>query len=168
MCSKKRGGVWLLLAVCAMTAFKPADGYHNISGMYPIWYGMYPVKHGINPVIHGMYPIQNGVKDSYRFFHNSYYKIIDTAGFYLYYRYIQFEQNRGKGLVKKDEYYFSKDGSSDIKPLTIENLKRAYPENHRFHYDIDAHFRSDRELMAYDSYTQSYKLKYLYMQSLKD
>ena len=65
-----------------------------------------------------------------------------------------------------DEYYFSKDSNSDIRLLTIENLKRAYPENHRFHYDIDAHFRFDRELMEYDPYTQMYKLKYLYMRSL--
>ena len=146
MCSKMSGSVLVMLAVCAMTAFKPVDG-NDISGSGSL---------------------QKGTKGNYRIFQKSTYRIVDTAGFYLYYRYIQFDKIPGKGLIKMDEYYFSKDSDSNIQPLTIENLKRAYPENNRFHYDIDAHFRSDRELMAYDPYSKSYKLKYLYMQSLKE
>jgi hypothetical protein len=145
MCIRMSGGALLLIGLCTMTAFKPVSRYD----------------------ISVMSTAQNGTNNNYRIYDKSSYRIVDTAGFYLYYRYIQFEQNRGKGLIKKDEYYFSKDGGSDIQLLTIENLKKAYPENHRFHYDIDAHFRSDRELMAYDSFSKSYKLKYLYMQSLK-
>ena len=145
MCIKMSGSALLLIGLCTMTAFKPVS-VNDVSVLSTA---------------------QSEAKSNYRIFHNSSYRIVDTAGFYLYYRYIQFEQNRGKGLVKKDEYYFSKDGGSDIELLTIENLKKAYPENHRFHYDIDAHFRSDSELMAYDSFSKSYKLKYLYMQSLK-
>jgi hypothetical protein len=145
MCSKLNGGVLVLWAVCVMSAFKPVGG-HDISEISSV---------------------QSGTKGNYRIFQNSSYKIVDTAGFYLYYRYVQYEQTKGKGLIKKDEYFFSKDSNSDIQLLTIENLKKAYPENHRFHYDIDAHFWSDRELMEYDPYTKMYKLKYLYMQSLK-
>jgi hypothetical protein len=146
MCSKMSGSALILLAICTMTAFKPVSENDNA----------------------GISPAQKGTKGNYRIFHKSSYRVVDTAGFYLYYRYIQFEQIRGKGLIKMDEYYFSKDSNSDIQPLTIENLKRVYPENHRFHYDIDAHFRSDRELMAYDPFTNMYKLKYLYMQSSKE
>ena len=151
MCSKMSGSSLLVLAVYTMTAFKPVSEHDNTR---------------INPVLKGIYPVQKGTKGNYRIFHKSSYRVVDTAGFYLYYRYIQFEQIPGKGLIKMDEYYFSKDSNSDIQLLTIENVKRAYPENHRFHYDIDAHFRSDRELMEYDPYTQMYKLKYLYMRSL--
>ena len=138
------GSALFVLAVCTMTAFKPVSEMDNTR----------------------MRPAQKGTKGNYRIFHKSSYRVVDTAGFYLYYRYIQFEQIPGKGLIKMDEYYFSKDSNSDIQLLTIENLKRAYPENHRFHDDIDAHFRSNHELMEYDPYTQMYKLKYLYMQSL--
>ena len=145
MCSKMNGGVLVLLAVCAMSAFKPVGG-HDVSEISSV---------------------QRGTKGNYRIFHNSSYKIVDSAGFYLYYRYVQYEHTKGKGLIKMDEYFFSRDSNSDIQLLTIDNLKRAYPENHRFHYDIDAHFRSDRELMEYDPYIQMYKIKYLYMQSLK-
>jgi len=145
MCSKKGGSVWLLLAACIMTAFKPISEYDSSGNHF----------------------VQKATTGNYRIFHKSSYRIVDTAGFYLYYRYVQNEHTRGKGLIKTDEYYFSTDSAADIQLLTIENLKRAYPENHRFHYDIDAHFRSDRELMAYDPFTKMYKLKYLYMQSLK-
>jgi hypothetical protein len=145
MRSKMIGSTAFLLAVCAITAFKPVSKNNNIAKS----------------------SIQNGMKSDYRVFHKSSYRIADTAGFYLYYRYVSFEQTPGKGLIKKDEYYFSKDSTGDIQLLTIENLKRAYPENHRFHYDLDAHFRSDRELMSFDPFTKMYKLKYLYMQSLK-
>ena len=144
MRSKMNGGVLVLIAICAVTAYKPSGG-DDISGTRSI---------------------QSGTKDSYRIYHNESYKIVDTAGFYLYYRYVQYEHTKGKGLIKKDQYYFSKDSNSDIWLLTIENLKSAYPENHRFHYDLDAHFWSDRDLMAYDPYIQMYKLKYLYMRSL--
>jgi len=146
MCIKMSGSALLLIGLCTMTAFKPASE-HNVPGKSAV---------------------QTGTNSNYRIFHKSSYGIVDTAGFYLYYRYIQFEQIPGKGLVKRDEYYFSKDSASDIQLLTIENLKRAYPENHRFHYDIDAHFRSDHELMAYDPYSKCYKLKYLYLRSLKE
>jgi len=146
MCSKMNRSILVLLAVCATIAFKPVSKLENSAMGFQ----------------------QKGVKGNYRIFQKSSYRIVDTAGFYLYYRYVQFEQTKGKGLIKMDEYYFSKDSDTDIQPLTIENLKKAYPENHRFHYDIDAHFRSDRELMAYDPYSQSYKIKYLYKKSVNN
>ena len=144
MRSKMNGGILVLLTICAVTAFKL--GGDDISQKSSI---------------------QLGSKGDFRIYHHSSYKILDTVGFYLYYRYVSYEHTRGKGLIKKDEYSFSKDSTSDIQLLTIENLKRAYPENHRFHYDLDAHFWSDRDLMAYDPFTGMYKLKYLFMQSLK-
>jgi len=113
------------------------------------------------------YGYQNCDNEIYRFFGKDAYQIIDTTEFYLYYRYQQVEKVKGKGLVKTDEYFFSKDGGSPIQMLTAENLKRAFPDNHPFHYAIDSHFRTDQELISYDSFSGCYKLKYLYNQSLK-
>ena len=113
------------------------------------------------------YGYQNCDNEIYRFFGKDAYQILDTAEFYLYYRYRQVEKVKGKGLVKTDEYYFSKDAGSPIQLLTAENLKRTFPDNHAFHYAIDSHFRTDQELIAYDSYSKCYKLKFLYKQSLK-
>jgi len=104
---------------------------------------------------------------NHRFYRGSDYLIVDTIGFYLYYRYQQVEHFKGKGLMKEDNYFFSKQGDETIWLLTSDNLKRIFPENQAFHYAIDAEFKSDQELMAYDSFLKTYKLKYLYNQSLK-
>ena len=94
-------------------------------------------------------------------------RVLDTAYFYLYYRYEQVEKLKGKSLIKTDEYFFSKNSESPIQLLTVENLKRAFPDNLPFNYAIDALFRNDQDLIAYDPYYKGYKLKYLYTQSLK-
>jgi hypothetical protein len=104
---------------------------------------------------------------NYRFYNHSIYQIIDTAGFYIYYQYRSEEQTKGKGLIKKDEYFFSRKGDGAIRLLTIDNLKNAFPENHQFHFSLDAEYKSDNELMAYDYFLNTYKIKYLYSQSLK-
>jgi hypothetical protein len=111
--------------------------------------------------------IQSGPKAGIRIFEKNAYQILDTADFFIYYRYEQVEKIKGKALLKTDEYFFSKDGGSDILLLTIENLKKAYPDNHAFHYALDAHFRNDQELITYDTYGKCYKIKYLYNRSLK-
>jgi hypothetical protein len=104
---------------------------------------------------------------NFRFFGNSAYQILDTAGFYIYYQYKSVEQTKGKGLIKADIYFFSKKGDDEITVLNSENLKKAFPENHRLHYAIDANFKSDKDLAAYDSFQKTYKIKYLYDESVK-
>jgi hypothetical protein len=114
--------------------------------------------------VYGYHSCEN---KNYRFYNHSSYQILDTAGFYLYYQYRSEEQTKGKGLVKKDEYFFSKKGDEAIQLLTIGNLEKAFPENHKFHYSLHAEFKSGNELMAYDHFLATYKIKYLYSQSLK-
>jgi hypothetical protein len=114
-----------------------------------------------------VYGYRNCQNKTYRFYNNEAYLLIDTAGFYIYYQYRPEESVKGKGLIKKDEYFFSKNANADLQLLTIDNLKNAFPENHRFHYAMDASFRSDKDLIAYDSFTKTYKVKYLFNQSVK-
>ncbi|MBS1567205.1 MAG: hypothetical protein JST39_22670, partial [Bacteroidetes bacterium] len=73
----------------------------------------------------------------------------------------------GKGWVKLDEYYFSTTADAPLQLLTIDNLKKAFPGNHRFQYEIDAVCRTDKELVDYDVYTKTYRVKYLFSQSFK-
>jgi hypothetical protein len=103
----------------------------------------------------------------YRVFGKGEYQILDTDEFYLYFAYEQVEKVKGKALVKTDEYFFSKNAGSPIILLTAENLKKAFPDNLPFHYAIDAEFKRDQDLIAYDPYFKGYKLKYVYKQSLK-
>jgi hypothetical protein len=112
-----------------------------------------------------VYGYLNCRNESYRFFKNEGYRIIDTAGFFLYYQYKTEQAVKGKGAVKTDICYFSTKGDNTILPLTIDNLKKSFPDNHRFHYAIEVMFKSDKDLLAYDNNLKMYKLKYIYHQS---
>ncbi|HVM90041.1 MAG TPA: hypothetical protein VMT76_17770 [Puia sp.] len=103
---------------------------------------------------------------TYRFYKGETYLLLDTAGFYMYYQYKSEENVKGKELIKKDEYFFSTTPGSDLQLLTIGNLKSAFAANNSFHYKLDENFRSDQDLISYDSFQKVYKIKYLYGQSL--
>jgi hypothetical protein len=105
--------------------------------------------------------------ESYRFCNSEAFRIMDTAGFYIYYQNKIILQSGGKGSLRRDCYFFSTGGDNLIQPLTISNVKRAFPGNHSFHYLLDAYFRSDKELAAYDDYQKMYKIEYLYKQSFR-
>jgi hypothetical protein len=66
----------------------------------------------------------------------------------------------------RKEYYFSKDYQSDLVLLTRENLKKAFPDNHKFHDLIDSHFNSDEALTWFDDYHGLYKINHLLKSSL--
>ena len=115
--------------------------------------------------VYGFHDTKGG---DYRFYNNELYKVMDSGeGFCLYYASRPEEINKGKGLVKTDEYFFSVTGNSEIYSLTMNNLKKAFPNNNKFHYLLDATFKSDKDLMAYDGYAKTYKIKFLYNESLK-
>lgn len=115
--------------------------------------------------------IQSGVHALYkpketRVFQHHTYEVVDTAGFVLYHGWKMVEKIPNKGSIAMNCYYFSKTMSGDIYELSIINLEKVFPENYRFHYAIEEYFRSDKDLMAYDSFVKAYKLKYLFFESL--
>jgi hypothetical protein len=103
---------------------------------------------------------------SNRSYHKEKFQVVDTTAFYLYTQNKNVVPPGGKGMYRANLYFFSTNADSPILPLTIENLKSAYPANNAFHYALDAYFNSERQLMAYDVYTKMYKLKYLFLQTL--
>ena len=99
----------------------------------------------------------------YRVVGKSRYRVIDTAGFYLY------SINK---LVQGDKiarpqtvYYFSVKPDGVLWELTLPNLEQAFAANAGFRYRLEAWTRSDRDLMAYDRALKEYKIKYLYSHS---
>ncbi len=104
---------------------------------------------------------------NYRIYEGDSYQILDTAAFYLYYRYVSEEKIKGKSLSKSGKYFFSMNAGSPIQDLTLDNLERSYPDNLTFHYALESFFRTNQDLVAYDRYCNCYKVKYLYKQSLK-
>jgi hypothetical protein len=111
-----------------------------------------------------------GYRDSkgqdYRFFDRGAYRILDTAGFYLYScnKLVQ-----GEKIARPQTlYYFSVKSVDNVRPLTLGNLENAFAGNARFRYGLEAmqgKFGSDAALAAYDEVLKIYKIKYLYNHS---
>ncbi len=106
------------------------------------------------------------VAQNNRIYHKEKFQVVDTTAFYLYTQNKNVVPAGGKGMYRTDLYFFSTTADSPILPLTIENLKSAYPDKSAFHYALDAYFNSDKQLMAYDVYAKMYKLKFLFLQTL--
>lgn len=59
------------------------------------------------------------------------------------------------------KYYFVTGNNTVLQPLTKDNLKAAYPNNHKFHDALDATFKDDKGLYEYDSFHKMYKINHL-------
>ena len=61
------------------------------------------------------------------------------------------------------DYFYSIDAPSIPQPLTKNNLKASFPNNHNFHDLLDENFKTDEYLAMYDSFHKMYKINYLIM-----
>lgn len=102
---------------------------------------------------------------SYRFYANNAYRILDTAGFFLY----QYDKLVQGAKIARPQtlVYFSVKAGDPVQELTLSNLEKAFSGNTRFRYLLNGQFRNDKELSAYDNALNTYKIKYLYTQALK-
>jgi hypothetical protein len=98
----------------------------------------------------------------YRLESNLEYRILETRELYIYVREIK---TRGKGFHTDIEYYFSVGAEGPILALTLENLKQAVPENHRFHDSLEATFRARQKLQLYDEYHRMFHVNWLLIAS---
>lgn len=99
----------------------------------------------------------------YRFAPNLEYQILEAKELYVYAR--EISKSRGKGFHTDLEYYVSAGSSGPIMPLTVENLKEAFPDNHRFHDSLDAEFDSGKKLSEYDKFHKMFKINRLLIAS---
>jgi hypothetical protein len=65
------------------------------------------------------------------------------------------------------KYFFTTASSNVLQDLTISNLKQAFPNNHSFHDALDANFKEDKELTAYDNFHKMYKIDRIYISTVK-
>jgi hypothetical protein len=73
----------------------------------------------------------------------------------------------GKGQSAETTWYFSKDVTWPIQPLTIGNLVGAFPDNHTFHDAVIAEFKTDAELSKYDDTHKMMRINRLYENAKK-
>ena len=99
----------------------------------------------------------------YRFVANREYRILEvkTAAIYS----VQLPDREGEDLaVGKEEvfdYFFSVGAEGPILRLTRQNLRQAFPDNHRFHDALDQTFRTDAELAQFDAFHKMFKVNRL-------
>jgi len=105
------------------------------------------------------YKLCNG--ETFRFSGNKDYLVMNPNETIQLYK---VEEMQKKATTPKVySYYFSKNVSSPLQDLTKANLKAAFPTNHKFHDELDANFKGDSELTAYDSFHKMYKVNHILM-----
>jgi hypothetical protein len=97
---------------------------------------------------------------SYRTVGNKQYEVLDTNPLHIY----SLNVIVRKGALEK-EYFFSVGPTGDILPLTLLNLKNAFPGNHKFHDSLDLMFRSDFGLNRYDKFHNMFTVNRLLIAS---
>ena len=100
---------------------------------------------------------------NYRFVSNLEYQILEAKDLYIY----VYERcvSHGKGSHADREYYFSVGPDDQVRALTLENLKSAFPDNHRFHDNLDATFGKRKKLSEYDKFDKMFKVNQLLIAS---
>jgi len=84
------------------------------------------------------------------------YQIVEARVLYIY----TLDTIVRKGALEKT-YFFSVGPKGDILPLTILNLKKAFPENHPFQDLLDMSFKYDSDLTRYDEFHKMFKVNRL-------
>lgn len=84
----------------------------------------------------------------YRFASKLEYQILEAKELYVYVRDVSVSQ--GRTYRTAHEYYFTVGANGPIEALTMENLKQAFPDNHRFHDWLDATFGGGQSLAEYE------------------
>ena len=64
----------------------------------------------------------------------------------------------------REELFFSSSAEAPIQPLTLLGVKKAFPDNHRFHDLLDAQFQNGN-LTAFDEMHHMTKINWLLRQS---
>jgi hypothetical protein len=101
-------------------------------------------------------PLRAADEPSFRLVGNDKYQIVEARALYIY----ALDTHVRKGALEK-AYFFSVGRNGDLLPLTILNLKNAFPDNHAFHDLLDMSFAHDSDLTRYDGFHNMFKVNRL-------
>jgi hypothetical protein len=105
-------------------------------------------------------PLRAADERPYRLVGNDKYQIVEARDLYIY----SLDVIVRKGASEKT-YFFSVGQNGDVQPLTILNLKKAFPDNHAFHDLLDMSFKHDSDLTKYDDFHKMFKVNRLLLAS---
>ncbi len=101
--------------------------------------------------------------DTYRFVGKRRYFILNLTEEILLY---EFKTVTSKNQKAQTFYKFSILTDHRVFDLTLNNLKRSFADNAKFHDQLTAVFNSDNELTKYDSFYKMYQVNRIYRNSL--
>ncbi len=96
--------------------------------------------------------------NTYRFYENAEYQIVENGGVFIYTQ--QERTAQGKGYTVATKYYFSASADGKIYPLTLGNLKSVYRTNEQF-ISLLGQFFSGNDVSAYDGIHKKYMVNYV-------
>lgn len=108
-----------------------------------------------------IYAYQDCKGKVFRFFsdYSNEYEILEKKTVTVYSNIVN--EGTGKGTHSVTRYYFSVLPDSAIKPLTLENVKNAFPDKHALHNELDKFFRTDAELCQYDARHKAFRINHI-------
>lgn len=77
-----------------------------------------------------------------------YYPILNPKEEILLYKVEQATVGKNPGYVRR---YFSASAEAPVLPLTIQNVKNAFPDNRKFQELLDAQCKQESDMMAFDT-----------------
>ena len=101
----------------------------------------------------------------YRFALKLEFQILESKELCIYAHDVRVSQGRGSHSVR--EYFFSAGPDGPVLALTLENLKQAFPDNHKFHDSLDATFGARQTLAEYDEVHKMFEVNQLLIASLE-
>jgi len=109
----------------------------------------------------------NCKNEDYRFYktYDEEYRILENKGITIYISYVRISPYNSKGIQLAPAYFFSRTIDSEILPLTIQNLKKAFRDNMKFHDMLDVEFGGGEALSVYSVTDKMYKVNLLLTQS---
>ena len=102
------------------------------------------------------YQLCNG--EFFRFLNNDRLTLEDKSGLWIYTKEVIETVSPKRGTKKVTEYYFSKDGSGEVKSLTFNNLQDVIPAIDPLYSEMELLFSSNSALHAYNQSSGSYKI----------
>lgn len=102
------------------------------------------------------YQLCNGV--FFRFLKNDRLTLVDKSGLWIYTKEEVVSRSPFTGTKKRTKYYFSKDGSGEIKSLTFKNLKDVIPANDPLYSEMELLFSSNSALHTFNQSSGSYRI----------
>ncbi|HXB41626.1 MAG TPA: hypothetical protein VNZ49_13885 [Bacteroidia bacterium] len=104
-----------------------------------------------------------GFKDydnkSHRFYNKTVYEIISINPYILLYKVQEAAKTKYEAAIYS--YHFSIGAGGRVFPLTIKNLETSFRDNKLFIDFLEVHFKSNGDLLEYDTNHNTYKLNYL-------